>query len=76
MSQAQHKDGYGAFFQNNKQGQEGRPDYTGEVMLEGKLYRLAGWKRVSKKGNAFLSLSIEEKREAATQSFSNSNGGW
>jgi len=54
----------GALFLNDKK-EEGskHPDYTGTLNVEGKEYRLAGWKRQSKNGKTFLSVSISEPRE-------------
>jgi uncharacterized protein (DUF736 family) len=49
------------FPEENKKSDNG-PDYTGEVDIGGTKYRLAGWKRVSKKsGKKFLSGAIEPK---------------
>jgi uncharacterized protein (DUF736 family) len=49
------------FPEENKKNENG-PDYTGEVDIGGVKYRLAGWKRVSKKtGKKFLSGAIEPK---------------
>ena len=51
----------GLFPEENKKSDNG-PDYTGEVDIGGTKYRLAGWKRVSKKsGKKFLSGAIEPK---------------
>ena len=49
------------FPEENKKS-DNSPDYTGEVDIGGTKYRLAGWKRVSKKsGKKFLSGAIEPK---------------
>jgi uncharacterized protein (DUF736 family) len=37
------------------------PDYNGSVNVGGVEYWLSGWKKVSKKGDTFLSLSIKPK---------------
>lgn len=54
----------GALFQNDKgtgAGSERRPDYRGTVQVEGKTYKIAGWKRMTRAGNKpFLSLSFTE----------------
>ena len=51
------------FAEENKTSENG-PDYTGEVDIGGVKYRLAGWKRVSKKsGKKFLSGAIEPKEK-------------
>src|SRR5580704_5660605 len=41
---------------------ESGPDFTGEIDIGGTKYRLAGWKRVSKKtGKKFLSGEVQPK---------------
>jgi hypothetical protein len=37
---------------------ERHPDFEGELPIAGKKYLLAGWVRISKKGNKYLSLSV------------------
>ena len=48
----------------DKGGVESRPDYHGELMLAGKLYKIAGWIKEGKKGK-WLSLHVEEPRAKA-----------
>jgi len=58
----------GVMFQNNKGGNESRPDIRGECTIDGKDYAFVGWHRVSKKGNNYYSLKFEvagEKKDAA-----------
>lgn len=59
----------GALFQNDKDGNEKRPDYTGIVDIKipddvepGDVvkFRLAGWERESKSGDTYLSLQIQK----------------
>ena len=50
----------GILFQEQDKKTDKSPDYTGKLNVEGKEYRLAGWKRQSKNGKPFLSLSISE----------------
>lgn len=61
----------GVLFLETDKESEKHPDYTGKVNVEGKEYRLAGWKRQSKNGKGFLSLSISEfkKPEDPTDKF-------
>jgi uncharacterized protein (DUF736 family) len=47
------------FIQENKQ-TEKSPDFSGNLNVEGKEYRLSAWKRTSKTGKKFLSVSISE----------------
>lgn len=53
----------GALFKNNKGENPKRPDYTGELNVDGVDFRLSGWVRESKQGRKFVSLSVELKRE-------------
>lgn len=45
------------------------PDFTGSVTIGGVEYRLAGWKRESKKGAPYLSLTVskDEQRGSAEE---------
>lgn len=52
----------GALFPADKSS-ERAPDFTGTAEIEGVEYRLAGWKRVSRNGKAFISLKFEDKAE-------------
>lgn len=52
----------GTLFKNDKGGNEARPDYTGNLNVEGKEYRLAAWIKVSQRtGQKFLSLNVQPK---------------
>lgn len=53
----------GVLFKNDKEGNEKRPDYTGEINVDGKDLRLAAWIKTSAKGNKFMSLRVSEKEE-------------
>lgn len=59
------KDGSGALFKNDKGDNPARPDYRGDVMINGTLYELSAWikplpKDASKK---FMSLSAKPKQQ-------------
>jgi uncharacterized protein (DUF736 family) len=43
---------------------EAAPDYTGQLNVDGTMYRIAGWKKTGKNGN-WLSLSVEIPRPKA-----------
>jgi hypothetical protein len=60
------KDYSGALFRNTKkdEGSPNLPDYTGDLLIAGARYRLAGWIKESKRGK-FLSLSVEPEEEIA-----------
>lgn len=58
----EQRDGSGALFKNDKQGNEKRPDYRGDITLGGVQYEIAGWLKDGKRGK-FLSLSGKVKGE-------------
>lgn len=61
------KPGTGNLFKNDKDGNEARPDYKGELKLEnGETIRLAAWIKEGQKGK-FMSIRVDKPRE---QSFS------
>ncbi len=65
----EHRDGSGALFRNDKQGVEKRPDYRGDLMLDGKLWEVSGWLKDGAKGK-WMSLAAKPKeaREGQRQS--------
>ena len=61
------KDGSGSLFKNDKGGNDKRPDYRGDIMLDGKVYELAAWIKEGNKGK-FMSLSGKPKEARDEQS--------
>lgn len=55
-------DNSGVLFVNDKKEKENQPDYTGNITMNGKKMRLAGWKKTAKKdpSQKFLSISVSE----------------
>lgn len=53
----------GIFFQETDKKTDKSPDYTGKLDVNGKEYRIAGWKKIGKSGKPFLSLSISEPKD-------------
>ena len=55
------KEGFGALFNNatNKKSDK-HPDYTGNVMLDGKLRSIGAWITESKSGNKYMSLKFSD----------------
>jgi uncharacterized protein (DUF736 family) len=51
----------GVLFPNDKKGNEKRPDFTGDLNVGGVEYKLSAWKKSSKAGNNFLSISVQPK---------------
>lgn len=58
----------GSLFNNEKKLEEKHPDLSGSINIEGKEYWLSGWKKKSKAGTGFLSLSVRPKQEQTRQS--------
>lgn len=51
----------GALFKNDKDGKESRPDYRGSLNVEGADYWISAWLKTSKKGDKYMSLSVQSK---------------
>ncbi len=51
----------GAMFKNDRKQTETHPDLGGTIDVEGKEYFINGWKKESKKGVPFYSLSVKLK---------------
>jgi len=51
----------GVLFTNDRKKNPKSPDREGEIDVDGKKYRLAGWIKESNAGKKFLSLKIEPK---------------
>lgn len=54
----------GVLFENDKNGNENAPDFSGPM---GDKLRIAGWKKM-KDGSPFISMNISEKMQKAGQS--------
>jgi len=58
----EQRDNGGAIFKNDKDGNEARPDYTGNCMVNGKEMRIAAWIKQGQKGK-FMSLKFDAPQE-------------
>ena len=58
------KEGSGSLFKNDKGDNPARPDYRGDVMIEGVLYELSAWIKPlpSNLEKRFMSLSAKPKQ--------------
>ncbi len=63
MKEQYSNENRGALFQNHDKKTDKHPDYKGEANVNGKDYWLSAWKRESKSGKTYLSLSFQEKEE-------------
>ena len=57
----------GTLFNNEKKTEDRHPDLSGSINIEGVEYWLSGWKKKSKAGTGFLSLSVRPKQEQTRQ---------
>lgn len=57
----------GSMFVNDKKTEEKHPDWNGSLNVNGVEFWISGWKKMSKGGKPFLSISIREKQEQARQ---------
>lgn len=60
-------DNSGALFTNDKKTKETQPDMTGNITINGRKFDLSAWKKISNKGNGFLSISIKPSEEKQQQ---------
>jgi uncharacterized protein (DUF736 family) len=58
----------GSLFKNEKKEEEKHPDMTGSINIDGTEYWISGWKKTSKAGSGFISLSVRPKAEQTRQS--------
>ena len=58
----------GSLFKNDKKETDKHPDMNGSINIEGVEYWISGWKKVSKAGSGFISLSVRPKQEQTRQS--------
>jgi hypothetical protein len=62
----QQRDMSGVLFKNDKGGNEKRPDYRGELNINGSAYEVSGWIKDGQKGK-FMSLSMKRKEQQQRQ---------
>lgn len=63
----QMKDGSGTLFKVLEKKNEKGPDYTGDCMIGGEVYRMAAWIRESESGRKYMSFKFEPKEEPAAK---------
>lgn len=57
----------GSLFKNEKKEDAKHPDMNGTLNVNGVEYWISGWKKTSKAGTGFISLSIRPKQEQTRQ---------
>src|SRR6266705_6903959 len=59
MDHNEQRDNSGALFKRKGEKRSDRsPDYTGKATIGGVAYRISGWKKTTKAGETYLSLSL------------------
>lgn len=53
----------GALFVKKERKNEKQPNFQGKINVNGHEYDIAGWTKMSKTGDKFISLKIEEPRD-------------
>lgn len=61
------KEGSGSLFKNSKKTADNHPDYQGSVMIGGNIYQLGAWKKQTKTGDIYLSISAKIKAPGNAQ---------
>lgn len=64
----EQRDNSGSMFKNNRKENEKHADMTGDIMVDGKLYWLNGWRKIDKNGNPWYSCSVRPKEARQGQS--------
>ena len=59
----EQKEGQGSLFMNEKTNDK-QPDFVGDALFEGKKIKISAWKRTSKNGKHYLSLSVQKPQES------------
>jgi hypothetical protein len=49
----------GSLFSNKKKTKDNQPDFTGSLNVNGAKFRLSVWKKTSKAGEAYMSVSVQ-----------------
>lgn len=55
------QDNSGVLYINTRKMTVKHPDFTGNLLLDGKEYWLSAWQKVSKSGQNFITLSARDK---------------
>ena len=59
----EQKPNTGALFKNDKEGNESRPDYKGNINFKGTDCWLSAWLKKDKNGKIYMSLSVQPKEK-------------
>jgi len=56
------KDMTGTLFDNDRITNDKQPQLTGWIMIDGKEYKLAAWKKQTREGKEMLSLKVDVRQ--------------
>jgi hypothetical protein len=57
----------GSLFKNDKKTEDRHPDMSGTINIDGTEFWISGWKKTSKAGTGFISLSVRPKADQASK---------
>ena len=57
----------GSLFKNDKKTEDKHPDMSGTINIDGTEFLISGWKKTSKAGTGFISLSVRPKQDQASK---------
>lgn len=63
----EQKENTGSLFQNKEKRSENFPDYSGSLRIDGVDLWISGWRKTSKDGTPWLSLSVKRKDGTAAR---------
>ncbi len=69
------REGFGNAFINSFKEKDNQPDFTGDILDEGKVKRVAIWKKKTTKGDTFLGVALSEKEENPARETRNTTRG-
>lgn len=58
---AENREMSGVLFRNRRKVQEKHPDYTGSCKIDGKVYYVSAWIKVSAEGTKYFSMAYTER---------------
>lgn len=59
----ERRDNSGNIFVNKYKNRDNQPDFQGECMVGGQMYRIAGWQRTTRNGDDMMSLAFTTQEE-------------
>lgn len=57
------KDMTGSLFENEEKKTDRSPDFTGNIKINGKVWRIAGWNTEARSGREYISIAVSDPAE-------------